>query len=117
MKTKEHKHGENSVTEILEDGVILKNGQDFLSILYSSPSGKIILKKENIADEFFDLKTGIAGDIFQKASNYQAQLGIVGDFSNVESKSLRDLIYESNKSGKIIFKNSTEEVFDIFLKQ
>jgi hypothetical protein len=116
MKTIEHSRNGETATEIVSDSVLLKNGQDFLGLLYASPSGKIILKKENIADEFFDLKTGIAGDIFQKASNYHAHLGIVGDFSNVESKSLRDLIYESNKQGKIIFKNSTQEVLDIFLK-
>lgn len=52
MKTQEYKNGENSPTEILEEGVILKNGQDFLSILYSSPSGKIILKKKILLMNF-----------------------------------------------------------------
>ncbi|HYF03507.1 MAG TPA: hypothetical protein VEC36_09030 [Patescibacteria group bacterium] len=52
MSIKEHKLSENTVIEILEENIVLKNGQDFLSILSSSTSEKIIMKKENIAGEF-----------------------------------------------------------------
>ena len=42
---------------------------------------KIVINKENIKPEFFDLKTRIAGEILQKFSNYRMQLAIVGDFT------------------------------------
>ncbi len=67
---------------------------------------KIIINKEIITPDFFDLKTGIAGDILQKFSNYRMQLAIIGDFSEYTSKSLRDFIYESNKVGRILFVES-----------
>jgi hypothetical protein len=39
-------------------------------------------------------------------------LGIVGDFSLYQSKSLRDFIYESNKSNRIVFVSTLEEALD-----
>lgn len=70
----------------------------------------IIMYEENFTQDFFDLKTGIAGEILQKFSNYGMRLGIIGDFSKYGSKSLRDFIYECNKSGKILFMNSLDDV-------
>ena len=61
---------------------------------------KIIVHKENIVQDFFDLKTGLAGEILQKFSTYRISFAIIGDFSNIGSKSLSNFIYESqNKSG------------------
>ena len=41
---------------------------------------------------------------------------IVGDFKDIRSKSLRDFIYESNKTGQIVFKENIEEIIDILRK-
>jgi hypothetical protein len=69
----------------------------------------IIIDKKNIIPDFFTLSTGIAGEILQKFTNYDCQLAIVGDFSKYPSKSLKDFIYESNKTGKISFVASLDE--------
>lgn len=58
---------------------------------------------------FFDLKTGLAGDILQKFSNYNIKLAILGNFKNEQSKSLNDFIYESNKTGRINFVETFDE--------
>jgi hypothetical protein len=63
----------------------------------------IIIHEQTLSREFFDLKTKLAGEILQKFSNYRMKLAIVGDFSDVKSKSLRDFIRESNKLGIIRF--------------
>ena len=102
-----------SVLALLESDKIEINGaQDALDLIgnssYRGASG-VIIKKENLSPDFFDLKNGIAGEILQKFSNYRMQLAIVGDFSEYASKSLRDFIYESNKSGRINFVGSFEE--------
>lgn len=62
---------------------------------------------------FFDLKSGIAGDILQKFSTYRVRLAIVGDFSKYRSKSLNDFVYESNKGRHINFVNSTADAVKI----
>jgi len=114
MKTIIHSRNGNTIAEIIEDGIILKNVQDFLDIAANIESRTLLFHKENIVPEFFDLKTKIAGDILQKASNYRIRIGIIGKFENIRSKSLRDFIYESNKTGEILFKESIEEVIELF---
>ena len=74
----------------------------------------IIIRRENVSPEFFDLKTGIAGDILQKFTTYKTSLAIVGDFGDVKSKSLRDFIRESNSQGRIIFLDSIEDAVSAF---
>ena len=58
----------------------------------------------------------ISNEILQKFSTYNMQLAIVGDFENLQSKSLRDFIYESNKTGRILFVKTFEEALSMFDK-
>lgn len=87
----------------------LKTAGDFLDIMMNASSETIALNKSSFANDFFDLKTGLAGEIFQKVSNYQRRLIILGDFKTITSKSFSDLIYECNKIGKIIFCEKLQE--------
>ncbi|QNF33876.1 DUF4180 domain-containing protein [Adhaeribacter swui] len=101
-----------NMAEVTGNGVEIKNNQDALDLMancgYQGADG-IILRAENITPDFFDLKTGIAGEILQKFSTYNMRLAIVGDFSKFSSKSLKDFMYESNKIGRINFVGSLEE--------
>jgi hypothetical protein len=107
-----HNIGEIKIAEITSDEIILnstQDGIDLLGNLYYQEFNKVMIHKQNITPDFFDLKNGIAGEILQKFSNYRVRLAIVGDFSNYTSKSLSDFIYESNKRKQVIFVSSTEE--------
>lgn len=72
------------------------------TVRYETGADKLILAKECIAEDFFILSTGLAGEILQKYTTYQIDLAIVGDFSHYTSKPLHDFIYESN-CGKHFF--------------
>ncbi|TAE36463.1 MAG: DUF4180 domain-containing protein [Runella slithyformis] len=72
--------------------------------LYYQGFDEIVLHEKNIIHLFFDLKTGMAGEILQTFSNFKMKLTIVGDFKKYESQSLRAFISESNKGGLINFK-------------
>ncbi len=109
-----HKIGEMEIAEILSADVVIKSAQDFLDLMANVSARKIILKKEMLDDGFFNLKTGIAGEILQKVSNYRMKLAIVGDFSNYSSKSLRDFIFESNQGLQVIFVGTTEIALGMF---
>ncbi len=63
---------------------------------------------ESLTEGFFDLKTGVAGELLQKFSNYRMRVAIIGDFSKYESGSLRDFIRESNKGKTVRFVDSLE---------
>ncbi|WP_276357663.1 DUF4180 domain-containing protein [Cohnella caldifontis] len=73
------------------------------TIRYETGCDRFILPKTALSEEFFDLKTGLAGEILQKFINYYVKLAIVGDFSVHTSKSLKDFIYECNKGKDIFF--------------
>jgi hypothetical protein len=104
----------NDIMEIIDNGIIIKDVDDVFGLFIMNKCSTIIIKKENMVNNFFDLSTGIAGKILQKFSNYHKRMAIVGDFIDIKSKSLKDFMYESNKTRQIIFVNRIEEVLKIF---
>lgn len=105
-----------NIAVISSDNIIINNGQDALdlimSVRYDYSCDKVIINKKNITKDFFELKTGIAGEVMQKHINYEMALAIVGEFEQYNSKSLKSLIYESNKGNKIIFKSTETEALE-----
>jgi uncharacterized protein YlzI (FlbEa/FlbD family) len=100
------------IAEIKVNDTLINSAQQFLDITMNLPVDRIVIHKESLDEVFFDLRSGLAGEILQKAVNYRIQLGIVGDYSAYESRSLRDFIYESNKSNKIVFVNTLDEALN-----
>ncbi|WP_221391398.1 DUF4180 domain-containing protein [Dyadobacter sp. NIV53] len=113
-----HEMNNTKIAEITSEIILVSNPEDSLQILadiYYQDIDKIILHEKNFNPEFFELKTGMAGEILQKYSNYKVRLAIVGDFSNYKSKSLKDFIFESNKKNQINFTRSVEEALQKLL--
>jgi len=107
------------IAEIVADSVIINDAQDALDILANcayQDANQIIVYQKDITEDFFELKTKLAGEVLQKFSNYNSKLAIVGDFSGYGSKSLRDFIYESNKVGRVSFVATKEEAIEALLK-
>jgi hypothetical protein len=107
------------IAEIVSEKCLINEVQDALDIMAEcsyNDSRDIILHEKNFTPGFFDLRTGIAGEILQKFSTYNVRLAIVGDYTRYSSKSLRDFIFESNKYGRINFVNSIEEANDRLAK-
>lgn len=105
----------HKIAEVLSESIVIAKIEDGLNLMadiYYQGFDAIILHEENITRAFFDLKTGIAGEILQKFSNYRMRLAIVGDFSTYKSKSFNDFLHESNKNGQINFVRSLEEAVD-----
>lgn len=100
--------------ELTSNIIVINNAQDALEVINNSPADKIIIHKENICEDFFDLKTRIAGETIQKFITYHVKAAIIGDFSKYDSKSLKDFIYETNKQGNVLFLESIETALDYF---
>lgn len=109
-----HERNGVKVAEIRAAGVIINDAGDFLDLVANSGTRHLVIPKGSVCPEFFDLSSGVAGEILQKASNYGICFGIFGDFADVRSKSLRDFIYESNRTGKHIFVTSLEDALSVF---
>lgn len=80
-----------------------------LSARYETGADRIAIDKNVIAEEFFILSTGMAGEILQKFINYHIKAAIWGDYSRYTSKPLRDFIYESNHGRDFFFVETKEE--------
>ncbi|MEA1886476.1 MAG: DUF4180 domain-containing protein [Bacteroidota bacterium] len=112
MKIKTHEYNNTKIAELLSDSIIINSTQDVLDLLgnlYYQHFDRVIIHEQNIRRDFFDLKTGIAGEMLQKFSNYRFRLAIVGDFSKYTSKSIQDFIFECNKNAHINFVESVPE--------
>ena len=93
---------EGNVIATVEDGLNL------VADIYYQGFDAIILHEATITPAFFDLKTGIAGEILQKFSNYRMRLAIVGDFATYQSKSFNDF-FERSKNRQINFVGSQSD--------
>ncbi len=112
MTIETHNNDQLKIAEVISDDTVInksEDGLDLLGDLYYQGFDAIIIHEKNIIVDFFDLKSGIAGEILQKFSTYRVRLTIVGDFAKYTSKSLKDFIYESNKGKQINFVSSTTE--------
>lgn len=79
---------------------------------YEAGTKNIVIDKKLIVEDFFILRTGLAGEILQKYVNYGGRIAIYGDYSHYTSKPLKDFMYESNKGKDIFFVASTEEAVE-----
>jgi hypothetical protein len=99
------------IAELRDKKFVITEAQEVLDLigdLVSRDCTRLIIHDENLHADFFRLKTGLAGDILQKFSNYKVKLAIVGDFSQYKSESFQDLIRECNKGNRIFFLKTLE---------
>jgi hypothetical protein len=112
MVIKTHEADSVRIAEIISDRIILKDAEDGVELLgniYYQGFDRLILHEKNIAKDFFDLKSGIAGEILQKFSTYRIKLAIVGSFDAYSGNSFRAFVIESNRTGNINFAESVSE--------
>lgn len=108
-----------TIAELRPGTVTIGSAEDAADILgNASYAGctKVIIRSDSFASGFFDLRTGMAGDILQKFSNYRMRLAIVGDFSHLKSRSWRDFIRESNRGKTVCFMHTLEEAISALRK-
>lgn len=99
---------------------VITDAQSALDLLmtakYEAGTKNIAIGKELIAEDFFVLSTGLAGEILQKYINYGGRIAIYGDFSHYTSKPLKDFIYESNKGHDVFFLQTEAEAVDMLTR-
>lgn len=106
---------ENGVLCILveSDEPVITDAQSAIDLLMSAQydvgSKDIVIPKQLIAEDFFVLSTGLAGEILQKYVNYGGRMAIYGDYSRYTSKPLKDFMYESNKGRDFFFVSTRDE--------
>lgn len=98
-----------------EGGPLLRSDGDALALVsetYAHQPDWIALPVARCAEEVFQLRTRILGDVAQKLVNYGLRLAIVGDVSRfvAESNALRDFVRETNRGRQLWFVASLAEL-------
>jgi hypothetical protein len=96
-----------AVLECAPDGPTVSRPQDALDLLGEAfgRADVVALPVVRLDAAFFDLSTGLAGEIMQKFVNYRTRLAVVGDLSayTARSEALAALVRESNRGRHIWF--------------
>ena len=102
---------ENSKIAVVSDETNITTVRDVTDLLGNADyqgASRIIVKEKNLDPRFFDLKTGVAGEMLQKVSNYHKKLAIVGEFEKYNSDALNAFIVECNRGNSIFFVSGFE---------
>ena len=105
------------VLECVPDGTKLQTYNDAVDLVgktFENRATLIVIPVECLGNEFFQLKTRIAGELIQKFVQYRRHLVIVGDISRhlAESSALRAFVAESNRGKEVWFLASRDELND-----
>ena len=108
-------HNEQSIAEAPRNLVLVDRAAavtDVIEFCLNNRVRRVLLYSENLAAEFFDLKTGMAGTMLQKFRQYRLRLAIVLDPDLSLSDRFRELAAEENKAPYVRFARTAEEARD-----
>ncbi len=100
MSFKFQKAGSGSYIECEPGGLIIQTEQDILELIAvcgEYETNNIMFYEENLSPAFFDLKTKLAGTLFQKFANYHVRGAAVISFGGIESERFKELVFECNR--------------------
>ena len=109
--------GTTRVLVLDDDGAPLASTQDFLDVIgqlwgEAEPTSCVAIPVSRLAEEFFELRTGLAGEALQKFVNYRVQVAVVGDVTRfvTASRALADFVRESNEGTHVWFVRDLAEL-------
>ncbi|AVV44327.1 DUF4180 domain-containing protein [Streptomyces sp. ID05-04B] len=78
---------------------------DLIGDAFGQDAQLVAVPAERIGEDFFRLRSGVAGEVVQKFVNYRIRLAVVGDVSRrlAESSALRDFVREANRGSQLWF--------------
>lgn len=97
------------------EGRKIRTGRDATDLIGEAKHAgaeTVVIPVERLDEDFFRLRTGVAGEFVQKFVTYGMRLAIVGDISAyaAESSALRDFVYEANRGRDLWFVANREEI-------
>lgn len=105
-----------TVAAVTGGGQLITDAQSALDLLmtvrHETGAERMAVCKEAVAEDFFILRSGSAGEILEKFVTYRMKLSIYGDYSRYTSKPLRDFIRESNRGSQVFFTDGLESAVE-----
>ena len=93
-----------------ESGISIRSFSDISDALGSClGTDGLILTESDLTPEFFDLRSGLAGELFQKFVNYKLRLAIVLSDPKAHGERFSELAREHASHGIVRFVRSEDE--------
>ena len=95
------------------DGKKLRTARDATDLIGEAAGAAVIaIPIQRLDEDFFRLRTGVAGEMVQKFVTYRKRVAIVGDISGyvAQSKPFHDFVYEANRGRDLWFVGDREEL-------
>jgi hypothetical protein len=73
------------------------------AIAASIGRGSVVVTEQDLCPEFFDLRTGFAGELLQKLVNYRVRLAVVLSDPNAYGERFGELVHEHATHGTVRF--------------
>ena len=82
---------------------------DLITACFENETNQVMIHAQALAEDFFSLRTGLAGSVVQKFGNYQIKVAVVlPDLQKVKGK-FREFVAEANKGNSFkVFSNIDE---------
>ena len=88
---------------------------DVIGVCGSNGTNRILIHGSCLDSSYYDLKTGTAGEILQKLSNYFMKAAIVLPLDLDPHHHFREMVNESNRAGDIVYFSEYNNALDWLL--
>jgi hypothetical protein len=96
------------ITDLTESDFRIRKPADILELV-GVGVGRAILLDSQLHEDFFDLSTGVAGEVVQKCVNYGIRVAVISTSVAERSTHFRQFAQESTRHGRFVFARSMDE--------
>ncbi len=101
---------EDSIVIAAEAGIAIRSPADIPAALSACDgASRLLLTEAELAPAFFDLKSGLAGEVMQKFVNYHMRVAIVVPDPAVYGARVQELVYEHQFHSHVRFVRTRAE--------
>jgi PadR family transcriptional regulator, regulatory protein AphA len=96
-------HAQNNYIACLVDGGKIENENDALDLVGicgEHQAHRLLLHGENLTDDFYNLRTGLAGAVLQKFVNYYIKTAIILPLERANQGRFGEMVLEANRSNR-----------------
>ncbi|MBN2444279.1 MAG: DUF4180 domain-containing protein [Spirochaetales bacterium] len=86
--------------ELIKGKLCIENESDAVDVVGfcgCHQTNLVLMYEDNLTEKFFDLKTGVAGEILQKFINYRVRIAIVLSMERITGR-FKEMVNESHRS-------------------
>ena len=107
-----HNFKDTNFAKLVSENIVIKTIQNVVDMAQNSKflgANIVITRREQYADEFYDLSGESLIKVEEKAISIGVKIAVIGDFKDLYEKGLKEFISNSNKKGFLFFFDSMHE--------